>query len=99
MVAVVGSRRIIGSHVSLVLASSSMRAPVVVVAGRASIRRSRNGRRRAVDSAELRMMNVQIFRWEMNEDAMATEKLAGGIRQFALDLVKLEQIVRDKMQG
>lgn len=31
------------------------------------------------------------FRWELNEDAMATEKLAEGIRLFALDTRKLEQ--------
>jgi transaldolase len=30
------------------------------------------------------------FRWALNEDAMATEKLAEGIRNFAADLVKLE---------
>ena len=31
------------------------------------------------------------FRWRHNEDAMATEKLAQGIRAFAVDQVKLEQ--------
>ncbi len=31
------------------------------------------------------------FRWAMNEDAMATEKLAEGIRLFAADQVKLEE--------
>ena len=31
------------------------------------------------------------FRWAMNEDAMATEKLAEGIRNFAIDQVKLEK--------
>lgn len=31
------------------------------------------------------------FRWSHNEDAMATEKLAEGIRRFAVDQVKLEQ--------
>ncbi len=30
------------------------------------------------------------FRWQMNEDAMATEKLAEGIRNFAADQQKLE---------
>jgi transaldolase len=34
------------------------------------------------------------FRWLMNEDAMATEKLAQGIRSFAADLVKLEDLLR-----
>lgn len=42
-------------------------------------------------------MNEKAFRWMMNEDAMATEKLAEGIRNFAADLVKLEKIVKDKM--
>ncbi|MFW9605410.1 MAG: transaldolase family protein, partial [Pseudomonas sp.] len=32
------------------------------------------------------------FRWQMNEDAMATEKLAEGIRQFARDQEKLEAL-------
>ena len=31
------------------------------------------------------------FRWLMNEDAMATEKLAEGIRNFTLDQIKLEK--------
>jgi transaldolase len=30
------------------------------------------------------------FRWMMNQDAMATEKLADGIRLFAADQEKLE---------
>jgi transaldolase len=33
------------------------------------------------------------FRYAMNEDAMATEKLAEGIRAFALDTVKLEALM------
>ncbi|WP_010490966.1 transaldolase [Pseudomonas sp. S9] len=33
------------------------------------------------------------FRWAMNEDPMATEKLAEGIRQFAKDQQKLEQLL------
>ncbi len=35
------------------------------------------------------------FRWHLNEDAMATEKLAEGIRQFAADAVKLEKLVAE----
>jgi len=31
------------------------------------------------------------FRWSLNEDAMATEKLAEGIRNFTLDQIKLDQ--------
>jgi transaldolase len=33
------------------------------------------------------------FRWEQNEDAMATEKLAEGIRNFHADTLKLEAMV------
>jgi transaldolase len=33
------------------------------------------------------------FRYALNEDAMATEKLAEGIRAFALDAGKLEELV------
>jgi transaldolase len=35
-------------------------------------------------------LDEKAFRWMMNEDAMATEKLADGIRQFASDQEKLE---------
>jgi len=34
------------------------------------------------------------FRWMLNQNPMATEKLAEGIRKFAADIVKLENIVR-----
>ena len=33
------------------------------------------------------------FRWQMNQDPMATEKLAEGIRNFAIDQVKLEDML------
>lgn len=36
----------------------------------------------------------KTFRWLLNEDAMATEKLAEGIRNFAGDQVKLEALFR-----
>ncbi|EXJ11117.1 Transaldolase [Nitrincola nitratireducens] len=38
-------------------------------------------------------LSQEIFRWEMNEDAMATEKLAEGIRNFAADQRKLETLL------
>lgn len=41
--------------------------------------------------------NEASFRWQMNEDAMATEKLAEGIRKFSVDLVKLEAFIAAKM--
>jgi len=33
------------------------------------------------------------FRWAMNQDAMATEKLAEGIRNFSADQIKLEKLL------
>lgn len=36
-------------------------------------------------------LTEQAFRWAMNEDAMATEKLSEGIRNFAIDQEKLEK--------
>ncbi|MBA3881368.1 MAG: transaldolase [Chthoniobacterales bacterium] len=38
------------------------------------------------------------FRWLLNEDAMATEKTAEGIRKFAADIDKLEKFVAGKIQ-
>ena len=43
-------------------------------------------------------LDEKKFRWMMNEDPMATEKLAEGIRNFAADIVKLENIVKSKMK-
>lgn len=45
----------------------------------------------ATTASEKRSLIESSFRWGMNEDAMATEKLAEGIRAFAADQVKLEQ--------
>lgn len=36
-------------------------------------------------------VNEETFRWLLNEDQMATEKLSDGIRKFAEDTVKLEK--------
>ena len=38
-------------------------------------------------------LDEKAFRWMMNEDAMATEKLAQGIRSFGADIVKLEELI------
>lgn len=42
-------------------------------------------------------MTEQAFRWQHNEDAMATEKLAEGIRNFAKDQLKLETLIENKL--
>ncbi len=54
----------------------------------------------ALDAAAAQALDIpQIaldepaFRFALNEDAMATEKLAEGIRAFAADAVKLEQLM------
>ncbi len=39
-------------------------------------------------------MDEKTFRMAMNDDAMATEKLAEGIRLFCIDAVKLDQLVQ-----
>jgi transaldolase len=42
-------------------------------------------------------MDEATFRWELNADAMATEKLAEGIRNFDADHQKLEALVAERM--
>ena len=42
-------------------------------------------------------VDEKTFRWLVNEDAMATEKLAEGIRKFAADTVKLEKRLAELM--
>jgi transaldolase len=42
-------------------------------------------------------LDEKAFRWAMNEDAMATEKLAEGIRAFAKDLGTLRGMVAKKL--
>lgn len=43
-------------------------------------------------------LNEADFRWHLNEDEMATFKLSEGIRKFAQDAVKLENIVKSRLQ-
>lgn len=42
-------------------------------------------------------LDQNMFRWELNEDQMATEKLSEGIRRFAADLISLEKFVSSKL--
>ena len=48
----------------------------------------------SVDIQKLHL-DEKAFRWLLNEDAMATEKLAEGIRKFAADSVKLEAMIKE----
>ena len=59
---------------------------------------------RKLDASAAAGMNIEkinldekTFRYLMNDDAMATEKTAEGIRKFAVDIVKLEQMVAAKL--
>lgn len=47
--------------------------------------------------AEKISVDEKTFRWMMNEDAMATEKLAEGIRNFTKDLLKLEAQIAKRL--
>jgi len=55
----------------------------------------------AVKSKDLDLPKVHMdeatFRWEMNEEQMANDKLSEGIRKFNIDSRKLENILREKM--
>ena len=59
---------------------------------------------RKLDAAAAANQNIQplaldekAFRFLLNEDAMATEKTAEGIRKFAADIVKLEKFIAGKL--
>jgi transaldolase len=56
---------------------------------------------RALDASASKTMDIPFvthdeasFRYALNEDAMATEKLAEGIRAFAADTIKLEGLMK-----
>ena len=42
-------------------------------------------------------IDEKTFRWLLNEDQMATEKLSEGIRNFTKDTIKLEAYIRERM--
>ncbi len=54
-----------------------------------------------VDSGKAKNIGDKLsesqFRWAMNQNAMATEKLAEGIRNFAADQVKLETLLSEML--
>lgn len=42
-------------------------------------------------------LDEATFRWMLNEDVMATDKLSDGIRKFAADGAKLEAMIKDML--
>jgi transaldolase len=49
------------------------------------------------DAADKMTLDEAAFRFQMNQDAMATEKLAEGIRQFVKDQINLENLLMDRI--
>ena len=47
------------------------------------------------DKIEYAMCNESAFRYELNDDPMATEKLSHGIRSFVTDQIKLEKWLKE----
>ncbi|CAF0801747.1 unnamed protein product [Adineta steineri] len=43
-------------------------------------------------------LDEKTFRWMLNEDEMANDKLADGIRKFAVDAQKLEDLIRARLE-
>lgn len=54
---------------------------------------------KAAQASDLQKIHLdeKTFRWEHNQDQMAVEKLSDGIRKFAADSIKLENMLRTKM--
>jgi len=44
-------------------------------------------------------LDERQFRWLLNEDAMATEKTAEGIRNFAADIGRLQNLIEQRLDG
>ncbi len=68
----------------------------------AQLQASQEPLERALDAARARAepvhavtYNEASFRWALNDDAMATEKLAEGIRAFAADADKLDRMIEE----
>ena len=53
----------------------------------------------AADASDLEKIHLdeKSFRFMYNEDAMATEKTAEGIRNFSADIVKLENLIKEML--
>ena len=51
---------------------------------------------KAMDIAKI-SLDENAFRWQLNENAMATEKLADGIRRFNDDLLKLKEFIASSL--
>jgi len=59
----------------------------------ASVERKLNDADAAASDIEEIKLDEKTFRYQLNDDAMATEKTAEGIRNFSADIVKLEALI------
>jgi len=50
-----------------------------------------------LSAIERQSLDEKTFRYQLNDDAMATEKTAEGIRKFAADIVKLEKFIAARL--
>jgi transaldolase len=58
-----------------------------------TVERALSAEKAKAQAIERISLDEKAFRWMHNEDAMATEKLAEGIRRFDADARKLERLV------
>nr|WP_057927275.1 transaldolase [Burkholderia ambifaria] len=64
-----------------------------LAASSAPVQQAVDARAATQTSMERLQLDESAFRLALNEDAMATEKLAEGIRQFAADAITLERLI------
>ncbi len=70
-----------------------------LAAGNGSVPRRLSPESAGAESGDRVSLDERAFRWQHNEDAMATEKLAEGIRLFAADSLKLERFLGERLAG
>ena len=89
------TRQLIVARLAIVFGKAPLRhqpsAPFEPVERKLDPEKAKNAK---IDRLEL---DEKKFRWLLNENAMATEKLSEGIRKFAADIVKLEKAVAGKL--
>ncbi len=51
----------------------------------------------SASDAERIDLDEKAFRYQFNDDAMATEKTAEGIRKFAVDMIALEELIKNSL--
>ena len=52
-----------------------------------------------IDKLEKIPMNEATFRWMLNQDQMANDKLSEGIRKFAADQEKMDEMVYERIKA